>query len=264
MEESQFYTQLNQEKVYILYADLKEYSANKDDLNLIIEMEDVLYEIGIKYFDERQHCFKVMGDGIMATDKYADVLAHKALNIVEAIKTAFEDDDRFENKPKIRIALHLAEPQKMNERYLQFSEGEKRMSIFKDIAGEPVINTARIEPVVKPNYVFASKEFTEDLSETVGLGHESLGVYELGKSHDIFEVELCSVFWESDKPDTAMLQAHLADKLDKRDDTYQNTSSMTNRFLGMPKMMQEMHEHHKTKRKRLKFFEKLNEWKNKY
>lgn len=262
MEEPKFRTQLNQEKVYILYADLKEYSAYKDNINLVIEMEDVLYEIGIKYFDERSHCFKVMGDGVLATDTDAYVLAEKALNIIEAVQDAFQEDDRFESKPKIRIALHLAYPEEMSERYLDFSMEGKAMQIFKDIAGEPVINAARIEPVVKPNYIFASKEFASEISADEDIGFESLGNYGLGKKHDKFEVELCSIFRKDAKPDKVMLQEHLGEKLGNREETYKNSSSLTNRFSHLsPESRKEKID--KAKQKHQLFLSKLKSFKKK-
>jgi len=52
-----------------MFADLKEYSANKYNSELILKMETVLYDIRYELFAENAHCFKVLGDGMLATDK---------------------------------------------------------------------------------------------------------------------------------------------------------------------------------------------------
>ncbi len=232
-----FKTQANANKLYIMFADLKEYSANKDSLELILKMENALYTIGNELFPENEHCFKVLGDGMLATDKNPVILAEKALKVVEKIRHTFENDGDFQKKPQIRIALHLAvEP--VSERYLQYEIGEQTLTIFKDIAGKDVINTARIEPVVKPNYVFCSQPFAQELTMLASMGFnpnietESLGTHKLGKEHDNFEIELFSVFLKTQKPNTEELKQHINAKLEKREETYKDVSPLTGGYIN--------------------------------
>lgn len=223
---------VNKDTQYILFADLKEYSANKDSLDSIGKMEDALYEIGEKYFDEAEgHCFKVIGDGLLATDFDARDLAGKALEIITLIQNKFADDDSFEKKPKIRVALHLAEEGEIRERHVSYSD---TLTILKDIAGKEVINTARIEPIVMPNCVFCSATFAEYLGKPRHIQKESLGKHELGKSHDKFELELFVLAQKDDALDVEALKKHIEDKLsdDKREETYQNASALSQTYIN--------------------------------
>lgn len=231
-------TQKNEKKVYILFADLKEYSANKHDLDLILKMETVLYNIGSRLFPENKHSFKVLGDGMLATDKNAVVLSQKALEIVDEIESVFANDDSFKAKPKIRIALHVADKENISERYLTYELGAETLTIFKDIAGEEVINTARIEPIVKPNYVFCSDKFAQELANLSDMGMNDdfttakLDTYKLGKTHDSFEVTLSVVHHKGRNINVDELKAHVDEKLGKREETYQDASPLAGSYIN--------------------------------
>jgi hypothetical protein len=231
-------TQPNANRVFIMFADLKEYSANKDSLELILKMENVLYQIGDESFPENEHCFKVLGDGMLATDKNPVALAQKAISIIDKIKKTFENDADFKTKPQIRIALHLANEASLSERRTTYQIENQEFTIFKDIAGKDVINTARIEPVVKPNYVFCSKDFALELQTLKSMGFNpdvevtTLDTYKLGKEHDSFEVELFVVFNKNNQPNADELKQHINQKLEKREETYQNASPLAASYIN--------------------------------
>ncbi|NJL13270.1 MAG: hypothetical protein HC913_09890 [Microscillaceae bacterium] len=235
---TQTHLQRNAQSVYILFADLKEYSANKHDLSLILKMETALYDIGHALFPETKHCFKVLGDGMLATDQNPVSLAQKALQIIDQIQSTFAADDAFKAKPQIRIALHRASAQHISERYLTYDLGQVQLPIFKDIAGEEVINTARIEPVVKPNHAFCSAAFAQDLQQLKTMGFNPdletapLDTFALGKSHDSFEVELHVVYAQKQVPNLDELRQHIREKLDRREETYQAASPLTAAYLN--------------------------------
>lgn len=226
------YTQSNPETLYILFADLKEYSANKENLDLIGQMEDALYDIGAEYFDaSKGHCFKVLGDGMVATDTDPEVLALKALLSVDYIQERFAQADEFKSTPQIRIALHVAQVGELRERHMSFPIGpDHTFDLFKDIAGSPVINAARIEPIVKPDFVFCSEAFKQALGSSSAVQTQVLGTYALGKKHDTFEVELHVVHPEAENPDLENLRTHIDDKLSDRQETYTNVSNIIQQY----------------------------------
>jgi len=162
----------------------------------------------------------------------------KALKIIEQIKEIFEKDAEFEKKPQIRIALHVATEQSLSERHTTYQLENQQFTVFKDIAGEDVINTARIEPVVKPNCVFCSNAFAVELKTLQSTGFNpdietaTLDTHKLGKEHDSFEVELFAVFHKNNQPNTTELKQHIHQKLDKREETYQQVSPLTGGYTN--------------------------------
>jgi hypothetical protein len=167
-----------------------------------------------------------------------------SLDIIQEIKSSFENNERFVQKPKIRIALHVAQAGEISQRFLNFQLASEELKIFKDIAGEAVINTARIEPVVMPDYIFCSEPFAKELQAfkmlhaNEGIETHPLGKYKLGKSHDEFEIELFSVYHLSQAPDFNALQAHIDEKLGKREQTYQEVSPLASGMLNLGTLIQ--------------------------
>lgn len=201
-------TNYNQKPIYILFADIKGYSANKENLTLISKIEDLLYEFGEKYFgDTENNCFKVLGDGMLGTSYDVAEIAKNALEIVKTLKERQEQGDfkDFIEKPTIRIALHVGTKEKVRERRL-------KKNVFKDVAGKAIIETARIEPVVKPNEVFCSQDFANALEDKTIIA-TPLKRFELGKSHDSFNIGLC-VLDDKKREKTDLIQ-HIEGKLAK-------------------------------------------------
>ncbi|TAE73250.1 MAG: hypothetical protein EAZ85_07470 [Bacteroidetes bacterium] len=208
----------NKDIMYILFADIKGYSANKKNLDLLAEIEDLLYGFGESYFnDTKNNCFKVLGDGMLATNYDIKTMAESALKIIETFKTKEKNGDfeHFTEKPQIRIALHLGKKEKITERRL-------KDNALKDVAGEPIIETARIEPIVMPNEVFCSQYFANALEffNAENIEATKLGNFELGKTHDSFKIDLCVLHAKDENKDVENFKEHIESKLVDKNKTY--------------------------------------------
>lgn len=213
----------NAKPIFILFADIKGYSANKKNLEVLAEIEDLLYGFGEKFFNDlKNNCFKVLGDGMLATSYDVKSLAEIAITIVYILKEKEKNGEfnHFIEKPKIRIALHVGRKETIIERRLKDKN-------IKDVAGEPIIETARIEPIVMPNEVFCSQDFATALefAGTTIMETTPLGNFELGKEHDSFKISLCVLHAEGEKKDVGILKKHIEGKLANKEKTYTQDAS---------------------------------------
>lgn len=191
----------------ILFADIKGYSENREDSNILGKIHDLLYdEIGGKFFEDRTTTmFKVIGDGLLATCPTAQEMAGKALEILDIFENNhFEKEHNLSNDLQIRIALHFGE----------ITEDMQENGQIRDVFGANVILTARIEPIVKANYIFCTKEFNkETLSGKEGTAF--IQKITVGKATDQTEVSLYALFPKAQQDnfeDVEPLKQHIKDK----------------------------------------------------
>lgn len=208
--------QLNSTPIYILVADIFGYSANKENQIAINKIREKLYEFGHKYFSNKEnHFFKNTGDGFFASDIDAKEIAIKALKIKEEVRL-MNKDYQYVAPLQVRMSLHVGEPQS-----IEISLNTIGTDIIKDLAGKPVIETARIEPIVKPDFIFCSDAFIQSLmQQNSELASTDLGIFAVGKEHDKKDFHLFALHQETEKSiyESAKQELinHITEKLGKK------------------------------------------------
>lgn len=187
-------TQMTQatKTLYIIFADMKGYSSNAGNNELLAKVKNFFNTLKAKHFaDEKLHLFKALGDGILATGYNLADMAQKALALRNEIKTYNWKEVGFPENMNVRIALHMGET----------IEHYKSDNTIDDISGGAVIQAARLEPYVMVGEVFCSQMYADLLAQqkTHNLATINLGKYNLGKAHDKFELDIAVLFAEGDK-----------------------------------------------------------------
>lgn len=170
--------------VSILFSDIKGYSKIKND-----ESKKVLYEefkkIQQRILTEDNHFYKnTWGDALLVCSYDYFDLANIALSLRDEFK---KTNWKRLNLPdlSIRVGVHTQ----------KITLDEQNNKVI-DIIGSGVDETARIEPIVDPNKVFASKMFCEHLKEEENL---NINITPLGKKQlakDYKETELFELTWD--------------------------------------------------------------------
>ena len=169
--------------VSILFSDIKGYSKITDDhLKGVVNKEFV--KIQQKILTENNHFYKnTWGDALLVCSYDYFDLANISLNLRDEFK---KTNWRRLGLPElaIRVGVHT-------QRITLIEENNKVI----DIVGSGVDTTARIEPIVEANKVFASNLFCEHLKDEE---HLNIQIIPLGKKQlakDYKEMELFELIW---------------------------------------------------------------------
>ncbi|TAE10473.1 MAG: hypothetical protein EAZ95_14680 [Bacteroidetes bacterium] len=178
--------------LYIIFADLKGYGANAGNNDLLAKVTTFFFSLKDKYFaDGKEHFFKPLGDGILATGHSLTDMAQKALAMRNDIKNHTWKQAGFPDNLNVRMALHVGEA----------IEHYNPNGTIRDVSGTAVIQAARLEPYTMVGEVFCSQTYADLLAQdkTHNLATINIGKYNLGKAHDTFELDIAVLFAESDK-----------------------------------------------------------------
>ncbi len=178
--------------LYIIFADLKGYGANAGNNPLLVKVTDFFFSLKAKYFaDEKEHFFKPLGDGILATGHSLVDMAQKAILLRNEIKNHAWKQNGFPDNLNVRMALHTGEAY----------EHYKDDGTISEVSGTAIIQAARLEPYTMVGEIFCSQIYAGLLAQntTHNLATINLGKYNLGKEHDKFELDIAVLFSESDK-----------------------------------------------------------------
>ncbi|MAC84292.1 MAG: hypothetical protein CL624_09170 [Arcobacter sp.] len=178
--------------VSILFSDIKGYSKVTDDqLKEVVSSE--FKKIQQKILTEDNHFYaNTWGDALLVCSYDYFDLANIALNLRDEFK---KTNWKRLGLPElsIRIGVHT-------QKITLILDNENRVT---DISGSGVDTTARIEPIVEPNKVFASNLFCEHLKEedNLNINITTLGKKQLAKNYK--EMELFELTWDFEEQDIA-------------------------------------------------------------
>lgn len=171
--------------VSILFSDIKGYSKVTDDqLKEVVSSE--FKKIQQKILTADNHFYaNTWGDALLVCSyDYLD-LANIALNLRDEFKKTNWKRLRLPELA-IRVGVHT-------QKITLILNDENKVT---DISGSGVDTTARIEPIVEPNKVFASSLFCEHLKEedNLNINITTLGKRQLAKNYK--EMELFELTWD--------------------------------------------------------------------
>lgn len=183
--------------VSILFSDMKGYSQITDDhLKEVVNKE--FSSIQQKILTENNHFYKnTWGDALLVCSYDYFDLANIALNLRDEFK---KTNWMRLGLPElaIRVGVHT-------QRTTLIEENNKVI----DIVGSGVDTTARIEPIVEPNKVYASNLFCEHLKDEEHLNIQiiPLGKKQLAKNYK--EMELFELKW--DYEEQSVIKNHITE-----------------------------------------------------
>lgn len=185
-------TETTSKTLYVIFADLKGYGSNAGNNPLLAKVTDFFFGLQDKYFaDKTQYFFKPIGDGILATGYNLADMAEKALAIRNEIKNHAWKKEGFPDNLNVRVALHTGEA------FVHYNSDAS----IREVSGTAVIQAARLEPYTMVGEVFCSQTYADLLAQdkTHNFATINLGKYNLGKTHDKFELDIAVLFAESDR-----------------------------------------------------------------
>jgi class 3 adenylate cyclase len=161
--------------VSMLFSDVKDYSKIKDD-NLYRSLEDFCNEFQRQHLNEDNHFLcKTWGDAFFICSYDPVDIAEIALNLRDKFRN--ETWRRMGISLSVRIGLHAEKVEILSE-----NNGE-----VKDVVGQNVNTTARIEPIVDPDHIFCSEMFHK-LSNEPHFRFVPLGQKQLAKNFGEMEL----------------------------------------------------------------------------
>lgn len=179
--------------VSILFSDIKGYSKVTDDnLKEIVSKE--FQKIQKKILTKDNHFYQnTWGDALLVCSYDYFDLANIALNLRDEFK---KTNWKRLGLPElaIRVGVHT-------QKITLIFDDENNVS---DITGSGVDTTARIEPIVEPNKVFASNLFCEHLKDedNLNINITPLGKKQLAKNYK--EMELFELTWDFEEQSTTI------------------------------------------------------------
>ncbi|MGP2655576.1 adenylate/guanylate cyclase domain-containing protein [Malaciobacter sp. WC5094] len=181
--------------VSILFSDIKGYSKVTDDhLKELVAHE--FKKIQSKILNKENHFYQnTWGDALLVCSYDYFDLANIALNLRDEFK---KTNWKRLGLPElaIRVGLHT-------QKISLIIDDNGRVS---DISGSGVDTTARIEPIVEPNKVYASNLFCEHLKEenNLNINISALGKKQLAKNYK--EMNLFELTWGFEEVGTVNTQ----------------------------------------------------------
>jgi class 3 adenylate cyclase len=112
------------------------------------------------------------GDGLFAAFDTPSTAATCALELRDKFRDTHWETKGLPDELAVRIALHIGEV------YIEADPVRKELALF----GREVNRTARIEPIVAPTQIYATKPFMSLLGENVHFKFDPLGERDLAKS----------------------------------------------------------------------------------
>jgi class 3 adenylate cyclase len=171
---------MNFETVYLLFADVKDYSRLTED-QLQNFYDSTVPEIFLLINKHKPFYTNSWGDAFLAVFRDAVNAAECALDLRDQFRNTRWEDRGLPESLGIRIALHSG-------RTFIF---EDSVTKIKSIVGREVTHASRIEPIVPPGEVFTTNLVAQTLEASQGLKRiqcDFLGKYALAKQWGTDEI----------------------------------------------------------------------------
>ncbi|OHD10377.1 MAG: hypothetical protein A2086_02270 [Spirochaetes bacterium GWD1_27_9] len=158
-------------KVAILFSDLKGFSQIKTD-ELKEKLSKIIYDQK-EEIRQNKDCLYIntWGDAFFIVFSNTESLLKEAIILKKFYRDYNWEKEGF-NDINIRIALHYGE-------ITLFIKNDKIINL----TGKNIDLSARIEPIVNPNYIFCSEAFYKDVNSKTEIEFYSLGKIELAKNY---------------------------------------------------------------------------------